>query len=235
MQKHLLVVENDPFHLKFIEDQLADEAFTGHKINLFDDGDKACDWLNSQSACHAIIDLNLPGKNGVEVATRVWQRNQSASIVFWSNFSDPAYARAIARIVPESGNFGYVLKTMSRERLQRSLKGVLFDGQRIIDGEVQGLINRQNTRRDHLTQVETEILNLIAVGLTDRAISKMIGISQRSIQAFAAKIYEKFSGEEISSETMNKRSRLIALAVLNGEVNRDSLLEHEKLRLKRSN
>jgi len=229
MNRDLLVVEDDPFHLQFIEDQLADEAFDGYRVECFDNGDKAFGWLKSHSAYCAIIDLNLPGTNGVEVATRVWQREPSASIVFWSNFSDPAYARAIARIVPESGNFGYILKTMSRESLKRSLKGVFFDGQRIIDGEVQGLINRRNTRRDHLTQVETEILNLIAIGLTDRAISKLIGMSQRSIQAAAASIYDKFASEDFSSETINKRARLVALAIMNGEINRDSLVEQERI------
>lgn len=231
MSLKLLIVEDDPFHLQFIKDQLSGEAFSNHTVACFDDGDKAYAWLKSNTADCAIIDLNLPGKNGVEVATHVWDRHQSASIVFWSNFSDPAYARAIARIVPRSGNFGYILKTMSREKLQRSLEGVLFDGQRIIDGQVQGLINRRNTRREPLTQVEIEILNLIAIGLTDRAISEMIGLSQRSIQASAANIYEKFSGEEIVPDEVNKRARLVALAFLSGEINRDSLIEFERLRV----
>lgn len=233
MQKNLLVVEDDPFHLQFIEDQLKDEAFSDHTIECFENGDKAFEWLKTHPACCAIIDLNLPGKNGVEVATRVWKKRQDASIVFWSNFSDPAYARAIARIVPESGNFGYVLKTMSRDKLLRSLKGVLFDGQRIIDGEVQGLINRRNTRRDPLSQVEIEILNLIAIGLTDRVISDMIGMSQRSVQSIAASIYEKFAEEDLPAETINKRARLVALAVLNGEINRDSLMEYERIHSER--
>ena len=227
MTNTLLIVEDDPFHLKFIEDQLVDEAFTDLSIKCFDNGEQAHSWLQSNTAKCAIVDLNLPGNNGVEVATRLWQRQPSASIVFWSNFSDPAYVRAIAKIVPQNGNFGYILKTMSGDKLLRSLKGVLFDGLRIIDGEVQGFINRQNTRGTSLDQVEIEILNFIAIGLTDRAISVMMGMSQRKIQATAAGIYEKLSNEEFSADKMNKRSRLVALALLSGELNRDSLLEYE--------
>ena len=233
MHKNLLVVEDDPFHLSFIEDQLTDDAFSDHEITCFDSGDKAFDWLKNNSVGCAIIDLNLPGKNGIEVATRVWQQHESASIVFWSNFSDPAYARGIARIVPGCGNFGYILKTMSRDKLLRSLKGVLFDGQRIIDGEVQGLINRRNARRTPLNQVEIEVLNLIAIGLTDRAISEMVGMSQRSVQTIAASIYDKFADDETPADTINKRARLVALALLKGEINRDSLTEHERRRIYR--
>ncbi|MCV6577278.1 MAG: response regulator transcription factor [Cohaesibacter sp.] len=232
MKQNLLIVEDDPFHLKFIEDQLKDDAFASFAITTMPSGDKAWDWLTSNTASFAIIDLNLPGKNGVEIATRLWQSCQSASIVFWSNFSDPAYVRAIAKIVPGEGNFGYILKTMSGEKCLRSLKGVLFDGQRIVDGEVQGFINRRNTRSAQLNQVESDILNLIALGLTDRAISDYIGMSQRSIQLSAAGIFDKLSCHDKLSETddsqINKRSRLVARAFLGGEINRASLLESEK-------
>ncbi len=232
MRRQLLIVEDDPFHLKFIEDQLADRSFSNVSITALDSGEKAWVWLHQNRASCAIIDLNLPGKNGVEVATRLWQASPDASIAFWSNFSDPAYVRAIAKIVPEDGNFGYILKTTSGDKFLRSIKGVLFDGQRIVDGDVQGFINRRNTRGAQLTQVEMEILNLIALGLTDRAISQMIGMSQRSIQSTAAVIYDRLSCDDRLAENtdsnINKRSRLVARAFLGGEINRDSLAEYEK-------
>ena len=230
MASPILIVEDDPFHLKFIEDQFSDDAFAEYRLECFESGDLAHDWLRQNKPNRAMIDLNLPGKNGVEVATRVWQKDPSASVVFWSNFSDPAYVRAIAKIVPEHGNFGYILKTMAAEKLQRSLKGVLFDGLRIIDSEVQGFINRRNARRAQLNPVEIEVLNLIALGITDRAISAIIGTSQRTIQATATSIFDKLGGDEEMTDTLNKRSRLVALALMEGEINRDTLLEHETRR-----
>ncbi|MEO9821251.1 MAG: response regulator transcription factor [Paracoccaceae bacterium] len=230
-QPNLLVVEDDPFHRKFLQDQLLDESFSDLHIVSYASGEDAIDWLEVQQADYAVVDLQLAGQNGVEVARNIWTANPTCSVVFWSNYSDPAYVRAIAKIVPADGNFGYLLKTTSPKKLIRSLQGVFFDRQRVVDSEIQGLIKRQNARSSNLTAVEIEVLNLVALGLTDRAIAKQTRMSARSVQSLIFNIYEELKVHhdvlEQEDQSTNRRCRLVALAILCREINPDSMIEYE--------
>lgn len=230
-QQHLLIVEDDPFHLKFLEDQLSSDPFSDLIIHAARSGEEALDWLATNRADFAVVDLQLSGKSGIDVARRLWHASPESSIVFWSNFSDAAYVRAIAKIVPADGNFGYLLKTAAPDKLLRSLLGVFFDRQRVVDSEVQGLIKRQNTRRTPLTTVEVELLNLVALGLTDKAISDMTGMSSRSVQSMITTVYDKIVSEDDSADIdpkhLNRRCHLIGLALMRGELNKASLIDSQ--------
>jgi DNA-binding NarL/FixJ family response regulator len=234
---NLLIVEDDPFHRKFLEDQLISDAFSELKIHSFDNGQSAINWLKNHYASYAVVDLQMEGVNGIEVAKNLWQNCDTAAVVFWSNFSDPAYVRAITKIVPKFGNFGYLLKTSSPAKLIRSLQGVFFDQQRVVDSEIQGILKRKNTRSNDLTTVEIEVINLVALGLTDKSIGIETGMSTRSVQTVIYNIFEKMQSYEADNlteiQSMNRRARLVALAIINGEVNRDSLVDYEKRRLEK--
>jgi len=227
----LLVVEDDPFHLRYLEERLSDSAFSMLDKAFFDNSERANEWLRSRKADFAILDLQMPGQNGIAIARNVWRRHPESSVVFWSNFSDPAYVGAIAKIVPENGNFGYLLKTTASAKLQRSLQGVFFDRQRIVDSEVRGFIKRQHSRGADLTAVEIEILNLVALGLTDRSLADLTGRSGRSVQSAIHSINEKLQDriqDDIPGHPgLNRRARMVAIALLTGEINRDSMAEYQ--------
>src|SRR3712207_6482057 len=58
-----------------------------------------------------LLDIQLPGTSGIEVARTVWRERPETRIVFWSQFKDEIYVRRLAQIVPAETVYGYVLKS----------------------------------------------------------------------------------------------------------------------------
>ena len=64
-----------------------------------------------------VSDIQMPEMNGIEFARALWQRKPAARIVFWSQYKDEMYVRALVRIVPPETVYGYILKSNTRERI----------------------------------------------------------------------------------------------------------------------
>ena len=114
----------------------------------------------------------MPKRTGVEAARAIWRERPHTSIMFWSNYADEAYVRGISRIVPEGAAYGYILKTASEDRLRLALRSLFIEQQCVIDREVRGVQQKSQNQLLGLTDTEYEVLQDIALGLTDRIIAQ---------------------------------------------------------------
>ena len=177
-----------------------------------------------------VMDLQMPDRNGIEAARTIWSERPEARIMFWSNYSDDAYLRGIAQIVPADSAYGYVLKTASRERLKLSLRAVLIEGQIMVDREIHRQQNNHDSQRARLDDSEYAVLVDLALGLQDKFIAERRGMSLRTVQNRLLSLYEKLGviSEGDAALTLNKRVRALHRALLTRTINTETLEAAER-------
>lgn len=178
-----------------------------------------------------VLDVQMPGKNGIQAAREIWAAEPSARILFWSQFKDEIYLRELGRIVPPDTVYGYLLKTATEEQLVSAARAVLIDEQCWIDREVRGLTSRAANPATSLTDAEYEALIDIALGLTDNTIARRRFLSRRGVQNRLSALYMKLGIDQEQEEdgaagaanpagqTFNPRNRAVLVALLRGLIN----------------
>ncbi|MBX9690824.1 MAG: response regulator transcription factor, partial [Cyanobacteria bacterium] len=179
-----------------------------------------------------LMDISMPELNGMKAAEEIWSSNQTARILFWSQYHREAYVRSLGRIVPDEAIHGYLLKGESDDKLKEAIASVFLNGDPYIDPVVQGVQTRLNSRCDSLSDTEFETLLDVAVGMTDRAIAARRHISVRGVQNRLSMLLSKLvKGEEthiretVGMEVFNPRTRIIYVALLRGLINAEDLPE----------
>src|SRR4051812_32671025 len=99
------------------------------------DGAEAIHRARHERPALMLLDIQLPGASGIEVARAVWRERPETRIVFWSQFKDEIYVRRLAQIVPPETVYGYVLKSSPDEKLVQAVRAVLCDEQCWLDRE----------------------------------------------------------------------------------------------------
>jgi len=111
-----------------------------------------------------VLDVNLPGVSGFELARRILARAASARIIMFSMNDDPIFA---ARAI-ESGAKGYVSKSGDPADLVEAIRAVAAGGQYLPTAIAQRLaFERLDPRENRLARLsarETEILRLLGSG-----------------------------------------------------------------------
>jgi DNA-binding NarL/FixJ family response regulator len=223
----LLIVEDDQFHANFMLETVGDTLPEVSEITHMVDGSEGEEEAKSGEYPAVILDLQMPGRNGVEAARTIWALYPETRILFWSNYADEAYLRGITTIVPENSAYGYVLKTTSTNRLSLALRAVLIEGQIIIDREVNSFQKRAAKPRTGLTESEFGVLVDLALGLTDKTIADRRAMSLRSVQNRLLSLYQKLEVDD-EGGAFNKRTRAVNRALLNRVLNVETLVAAER-------
>ncbi|MEM8729457.1 MAG: response regulator transcription factor [Pseudomonadota bacterium] len=216
----VLLVEDDQFHASYLQDAvveaLPEVTETLHALNGREGMSEAR--LNGIDA--VVMDLQMPGCNGIEAARTIWAERPQTRILFWSNYSDEAYLRGISRIVPDDSAYGYALKTSTRERLKLALRAVLIEGQIMVDREIHRIQRKSISPRAGLDDSEYAVLVDLALGLPDKVIAERRGLSLRTVQNRLLSLYDKL---EVGEAGLNKRVRALNRAIVTRVLNVEML------------
>jgi DNA-binding NarL/FixJ family response regulator len=229
---NVLIVEDDALHRAFLNEAVrAALPECGHVIEA-ENGLKGEGQARTSRIENVVMDLQMSERNGIEAARTIWRERPDTKILFWSNYSDEAYVRGVARIVPEGATYGYVLKSASEERLKLALRSVFVESQCVIDREVRGIQQKSFGNSPGLTDAEYEILVDVALGLTDKAIAKRKHLSLRSVQNRLQQLYEKLGVYETpgqgSEGWFNLRTRAVAVALSRKVLNASAIERAER-------
>ena len=228
----VLLIEDDPVHRAFLKEVIEAAMPECSRLLEADDGQIGERLAHEHQVACVVMDLQMPRRTGVEAAKTIWNERPETSILFWSNYADEAYVRGIARIVPQGAAYGYILKTASEERLRLALRSLFIEQQCVIDREIRGVQQKAQDQLLGLTDAEYEVLQDIALGLTDRTIANRRSLSLRSVQNRLQQLYEKLgiyqpsqTGER--SSAFNLRARAVNIALLRRLLNRTALEQAE--------
>ena len=140
-----------------------------------------------------LMDVRMDGGDGLNALGRMKLDHPDLPIVLYSAYDNPTYiARAVAL-----GASGYVLKSASRQRLHEALT-TAASGESAWTREelrrVTGALATPRLSQDievPLTQRESEVLRQMALGLTNKEIAKMLGISYETVKEHVQHILRK--------------------------------------------
>lgn len=227
----LLLVEDDKFHADYLKKAALEALPEVTEILHASDGREGEALARQHSVSIVVMDLQMKGRNGIDAARTIWAERPKTRILFWSNYSDEAYMRGIARIVPQDSSYGYVLKTATRERLHLALRAVLLEAQILVDQQVHK-VQRQTQAHDTLTDSEYAVLIDMSLGLSDKLIAKRQGMSLRTVQNRLLSLYDKLGVDSLDTApndlAINKRTRAITRALNLRAINAESLESAER-------
>ena len=140
-----------------------------------------------------LMDIRMEGGDGLNALGRMKLDHPNLPIVLYSAYDNPTYiARAVAL-----GASGYVLKSASRERLHEALLTAVSGESAWTREELRRVTGALATPRLSqdievpLTQRESEVLRQMALGLTNKEIAKMLGISYETVKEHVQHILRK--------------------------------------------
>jgi len=228
----VLLIEDDPVHRAFLKEVIEQALPECTRLLEAEDGQVGERLALEHGVGAVVMDLQMPRRTGVEAAKAIWKDRPDTSILFWSNYADEAYVRGISRIVPEGAAYGYVLKTASEERLRLALRSLFIEQQCVIDREIRGVQQKSQDLVLGLSDTEYEVLQDIALGLTDRAIASRRSLSLRSVQNRLQQLYEKLGVYQPidafwGGHAFNLRARAVSIALLRKLLNRNALEQAE--------
>lgn len=158
-----------------------------------------------------IMDLTMPGLNGVEATKQILERLPDTRILVVSMFDDSASVLAAVR----AGAAGYLVKGADREEVLRAIFAAAA-GDAIFSSSAASHITTQLSEPRHnspvipgLTNREHDILGLMASGYTNTAISEHLGLSQKTVRNYVSTILSKLG--EVDRPTAIERARAAGL------------------------
>jgi len=159
------------------------------------DGQSAISLVRELSPNVIILDISMPGMSGIDVARRLRSEKSNVKIVVLSTYAERAYAYEMLR----AGVSAYVIKEAAFEELVRAINlvmcGETYVSSRIMVDMIDDL-SREPSRSDsgdgsELSVRETEVLQLMANGLSTKEISAQLNISIKTVETYRRKIMER--------------------------------------------
>jgi DNA-binding NarL/FixJ family response regulator len=171
------------------------------------DAETALAELTSLEADLLIVDVNLPGRSGLDALPDLLAAAPGAKAIVLSMQSHPRYAhQAFA-----AGANGYVVKDAVEHELIAGVDEVASGGTYVSPGLGARLVgDRADAARPHLSRREQEIAGLVARGLSNREIAERLWLSPRTVENHRLRIMRKIGAE--------RRSELVSYALDEGLV-----------------
>jgi len=152
-------------------------------------GEEAIDKFRLHRPDVTLMDIQLPGLNGIESINQIHKEFPSAKIIVLTTYSgDAQVVRAI-----KAGARGYLLKRQVHRELLETIRAV-HAGHRRIPQELA--VEIIDSLREDLTPREVDVLRLIAVGNANKAIANQLSIGEASVKSHVANILAKLDAKD---------------------------------------
>jgi two-component system response regulator NreC len=176
------------------------------------DGDTAIQRTIALRPDVVIMDISMPGTNGLVATRKLRQIQPGTAIVTLTRHGDDAYLQELLR----AGVSGYVLKQSPPAELLQAIRAAATGGQyldssltpRITAGFLRGDRKRLNQPTIALSDRESEVLRLIASGYSNKEIASQLSVSVKTVEAHKANAMRKLG--------LSGRIDIVKYAVLQG-------------------
>ena len=159
------------------------------------DGAAALALASERSPDVILLDLRLPGMDGITVLGELKARGSAARVLVLTSATEPASARAAI----SSGAAGVVYKDVDPDALVRAIRSV-HDGHLLLAPEAAGtLVQSAGQPRGGvgaLTRREREVLAEIAKGRSNREIARALNVSEKTVKAHVSAVLAKLGVQD---------------------------------------
>jgi len=157
------------------------------------------DAIRLAEACHpdvAILDLAMPGLNGVDAAREIMRLQPQTKAIVLTMHKDEAYIlQALS-----AGVSGYILKTQAAADLVQAIREVVRGSVYLSPGVSRAVVDAYRAKSsvppDPLSPREREILQLVAEGRTTKQIAAILGVSVKTADSHRSRLMAKLDIQE---------------------------------------
>jgi DNA-binding NarL/FixJ family response regulator len=205
-----MVVDDHPMWRDAVERDL---AAAGHEVvAVASDGREALARFPAAAPEVVVLDLQIPGPDGVQVTGQVVSHDPNVRVLILSASGEQADVLEAIK----AGATGYLVKSASSADLVRAVERVA-GGDTVFTPGLAGLVlgefrriseGPQDDPVDQLTERETEILKMVATGMSYKQIAQRLVLSHRTVQNHVQNTLRKLQ--------MNNRVQLTRWAIEHG-------------------
>lgn len=165
------------------------------------DGLRALEAVRDEQPDIALLDISMPGLNGIEVVERLRESSPQVRVIVLSMHATEAHVSAALR----AGARGYLLKEAAVEEVPLALeavgRGETYLSPALRRHVVAGFLEGDPRNRgplDQLTPRQREILQLIAEGHNAKEIGARLGISSKTVDIHRARLMERLGIHDVA-------------------------------------
>jgi len=161
-------------------------------VAAYPDAEKAVKANVQELADVVLVDINMPGMNGIECVRTLKPLNRSVNYVMLTAYHD---AQLIFDAL-SAGAGGYLLKRATREDLIAAIKDVHSGGSPMSSSIARIVVEAfqkpaKDEQLDQLTTREREVLDLLAKGMLYKEIADQLSVKHNTVHTLVRRIYEK--------------------------------------------
>jgi two-component system, NarL family, invasion response regulator UvrY len=174
--------------------QLLQEAYPSAVIKEVVNSQEVLDQLNQQAWDVILMDISMPGRNGVDTLKQIRSNGVKVPILILSAHPEDQYAIRVLK----AGASGFMNKESATEELLVAITRILA-GKKYISSTVAEKLADSSAQADGrpghelLSDRELEVLQLIAAGKAVSEIAEVLSLSVNTISTYRARILEKLS------------------------------------------
>jgi len=161
------------------------------------DGDTALALAAEHTPDLILLDLKLPGMDGIAVLGALKARDSTARVLVLTSATEPALASLALR----SGAAGVIYKDVDPDALVRAIRSV-HDGHLLLASEAAGPLVRSASRAsqgaglDALTSREREVLAELTYGRSNREIARVLRIAEKTVKSHVSSVLAKLGVQD---------------------------------------
>lgn len=182
-------------------------------VGCANSGEEALELLKNTPADVVLMDIRMPGMNGVECTRIIKEEHPDTKVIILTTFDDDEYIQEGLK----NGASGYMLKDLDATSLYSAIRDVYY-GNNVIHKNItkriiSGMSSSNQTKHklnliEDLTEREMGIASLISEGLDNGEIAKKLFLSEGTIKNYVSIIYDKTG--------IKGRSKLVKYLIQNG-------------------
>ncbi len=174
------------------------------------DGSQAIDAVERTSADVVLMDVRMPGMDGIEATRVIRRRFPETRVVVLSTYDD----RDLVRAALEAGAAGYLLKTASAEEIVQALRNAEEGKVALHPDAAKALLDSMSelapAERFGLSSREVDVIRHLCQGKSNKEIAASLHISPLTVKTHLQSIFAKLGA--------NDRSEVVAIALRSGIV-----------------
>jgi DNA-binding NarL/FixJ family response regulator len=201
------IIEDDAPFARMFEDYFKRRGSGIRCVAVYSSALEALERIPSDPPEVALVDINMPGMNGIEFISRIRTSCPSVICLVLTTFDDDSSVFDALK----AGACGYLLKRSSPDEIVSAIEQAVGGGAPMsphIARQVVGFFHARPApgSKDTLSERERQIIGLLATGLLYKEIAERLDLTFETVRSYVKRIYEKLHVHS-RTEAVNKYHR----------------------------